>query len=628
MTRTRPSIFSLACLTLIGGLLLAGRPTRHAAAAAIESARAVEAARIATINKVKPAVVAVFGQTGSGGGSGVLIDKEGYALTNFHVVAGPGPLLRCGLSDGVLYDAVVVGTDKVGDVSLIKLLPKKEGTPFPFAEMADSDTVKAGDWALAMGNPFLLATDFNPSVSFGLVSGVNRYQYPEGGALEYTDCIQVDTAINPGNSGGPLFNMKGEIIGINGRIMFDIDKRFRINSGFGYAISINQIKNFMGHLKAGLDADHATLGARVMTADEDADLSQMVVREVLEEADAARRGLAEGDVLLSFAGRPVTSVNQYKNILGIFPKDWRLPMNYRKGGKERKEILVRLMPYQQSGGNPTPAPRPKDFKDFKPGPPQPKKELSGPAAKLYKPKKGFANFYFNEEAQARVLGTLKKQGDFSGLAGSWVIDGAYDLEGRAGDVKISIVDEKDPEDAKNTRAVAKIKMNAEYTVEPLKKGQSDVDLAEPPQSGGLLMAMYQYRRFMTLGVKGFEGGNFSHGGHEPFYPQPLDGGKAKSYKDARVMTEVMLTEHAGVPAKWYFYRKDLNPQIQTSPWPDGALIGFEVFIAKEQDPCEVYFWDYKAEDGRMLPHKMEVRHGDKRYGVFTLSKFQLAATPK
>src|SRR5919206_3437629 len=113
------------------------------------------------------------------------------------------------------------------------------------------------DWALAMGNPFLLATDFTPTVTFGLISGTNRYQEPAGILLEYTDCIQIDTSINPGNSGGPLFNMQGELIGINGRGSFD--KRRRINSGVGYAISINQIKNFMAHLRAGLDTDHASL---------------------------------------------------------------------------------------------------------------------------------------------------------------------------------------------------------------------------------------------------------------------------------------------------------------------------------------------------------------------------------
>src|SRR5438093_4141257 len=220
-----------------------------------------EEKRVAVIDKVRPSVVAIFGRGGQGGGSGVLIDPDGYALTNFHVTAGAGHVMKCGLPDGVLYDAVLVGLDKVGDIALIKLLPKKEGQKFPFAALGDSDKCRAGDWSLAMGNPFLLATDFTPTVTYGLISGVHRYQYPAGTLLEYTDCIQTDTSINPGNSGGPLFNMDGELIGINGRGSFE--KRGRVNSGVGYAISINQIKNFMGHLRAGLDSDHATLGAIV-----------------------------------------------------------------------------------------------------------------------------------------------------------------------------------------------------------------------------------------------------------------------------------------------------------------------------------------------------------------------------
>ncbi|HLW66175.1 MAG TPA: trypsin-like peptidase domain-containing protein, partial [Gemmataceae bacterium] len=247
--------------------------------------RSGEKQRIEVINKCRPAVVAIFSPGGQGGGSGVLIDKDGYALTNFHVVSGTGPVMQCGLADGVMYDAVIVGWDKVGDVALIRLLPKKEGQPFPVAALGDSDKVQEGDWCMTMGNPFLLATDFSPTVSFGMVSGVHRYQYPEGGFLEYTDCIQVDASVNPGNSGGPLFNMQGEVVGINGRISFD--KRRRINSGVGYAISSNQIKNFMGHLRAGMDVDHAEL-VRVASLSEE--IPQVIVKEVLDDSDAARRG--------------------------------------------------------------------------------------------------------------------------------------------------------------------------------------------------------------------------------------------------------------------------------------------------------------------------------------------------
>src|SRR5713101_2916592 len=248
--------------------------------------KSAEAQRVAVIEKARPSVVAIFGPGGQGGGSGVLVDKDGYALTNFHVVEGAGPVMQCGLPDGVLYDAALVGLDKVGDVALIKLLPQKKGQDFPFAVLGDSDKVKAGDWCMAMGNPFLLATDFNPTVTFGLVSGVHRYQYPAGTLLEYTDCIQVDASINPGNSGGPLFNMDGELIGINGRGSFE--KRGRVNSGVGYAISINQIKNFMGQLKAGMDSDHASIGALLESETDEGALSKMIIKGIIP-SDTQRR---------------------------------------------------------------------------------------------------------------------------------------------------------------------------------------------------------------------------------------------------------------------------------------------------------------------------------------------------
>src|SRR3954454_12490037 len=293
-------------LALSAALALAG----VAVAADLSAVKQAEARRVEVVAKVRPAVVAVFSQNMDGGGSGVVIDPAGFALTNFHVV-DEGKAFKCGLADGVLYDAVVVGLDKVGDVALVKLLAKdkvrdKDGKevdkPFPYVPLGDSDKVTPGDWSLAMGNPFLLAQDFTPTITFGLVSGVHRYQHPAGLLLEYTDCIQIDTSINPGNSGGPLFNLDGELIGINGRGSFD--KRGRVNSGVGYAISVNQIKNFLGHLYAGIDTDHATLGATVKTVGEgEGEVPRVQVQAVPDEADVARRGLLPEYELVEFAGR-------------------------------------------------------------------------------------------------------------------------------------------------------------------------------------------------------------------------------------------------------------------------------------------------------------------------------------
>jgi S1-C subfamily serine protease len=609
MTRfaIRPRLFAAVATPVALGLaaLVVLLEVPSAGAAPVEVEKVVlnaQAERIAAIKKVHPAVVAVCMQGGQGVGSGVVISPDGYALTNFHVVQPTGPRMQAGLADGVLYDAVVCGIDKVGDVALIKLLPKEKGKPFPYVELGDSDKVKIGDWSLAMGNPFSLAMDFTPTVTYGIISGTHRYQPPEGkGLLEYTDCIQIETSINPGNSGGPLFNMKGELIGINGRGSFE--KRGRVNSGVGYAISINQIKNFMGHLYAGIDTDHATLGASVGTASEDAPLTQMVIRQVLTPSDAARRKLTEGDQLLSFAGRNVTSTNQYKNILGIFPKDWRVPVLVRRNNTERHEMLVRLMGNiatekepDQPPGVPPKQPRPDPSQ-----PPVPKGEASTETAKMYVAKKGYSNWYFNEIERDKVLTGLKKHGDFSTVPGTWVAEGKYAVGARKGDFRFDIVGGKD-----EANPLVKIKLNIEQQLSPLK--DTTRLAAEPIGSGGLMMALYHYQRLLLVGAKGFEGA-FAHGGNEPVYPFPIDGSAPKSLAALRVDCAVLKSKHGATESKWYFSLKDHQ------------LIAFETFLERDTDPCEVYLSDYKPVDGRQLPHRIEVRHGDAQYGVLTVEKY-------
>src|SRR4029079_3921354 len=243
--------------------------------------------------------VAVFANEGNGGGSGVVISPDGYALTNFHVAQPAGSHMKCGMADDRVYDAVIVGIDPTGDAARIKLLGRDD---FPTAVMADSDNVKIGDWCFAVGNPFLLATDFQPNVTIRIVSRRHRYQPPAGTLLEYTDCIQTDAAINPGNSGGPLFNANGDLIGINGG--GSCEQRGRVNVGVGYAISINQVKNFLGCLKSGRIVDHATLGATVAMSDRGVRVSN-----ILESSDAFRRGLRYDDEIVSFGGRAIDTPN-------------------------------------------------------------------------------------------------------------------------------------------------------------------------------------------------------------------------------------------------------------------------------------------------------------------------------
>jgi serine protease Do len=610
-------------LALSAVLLLAG-----VAAADLAAVKQAEARRIEVTNRIRPAVVAVFSQNMDGGGSGVIIDPAGFALTNFHVV-DEGKAFKCGLADGVLYDAVVVGLDKVGDVALIKLLAKEKvkdndgkevDKPFPFVPLGDSDKIEPGDWSLAMGNPFLLAHDFTPTVTYGLISGTHRYQEPSGLLLEYTDCIQIDASINPGNSGGPLFNTAGELIGINGRGSFD--KRGRVNSGVGYAISINQIKNFLGHLYAGIDTDHATLGASVKTiGDEDGQVTHVVVQAILDEADAVRRGLQPDDELVEFAGRPVFSTNQYKNVLGIYPKGWRLPLTYRRDNKKH-ETLVRLMGVlpkeMKEGGRRQPRPRP--------GQPQPRPDqpapgerpaapkADSPALKLFKAKAGFANYYFNELAQQKLLAGFAKHGDFTPLTGAWRLEGDLKKkEGAATPVTIEIRDVS-TEDGKDAKTTIKLNLGGlDYSLDPLKSNQDIRDIKDPPGSGGLLMAVYHYHRLLTQGTKGFEAG-FSNGGYEPFYPPNPDvEAKPARFADLRTDAEVLHTEHAAVHGKWFFAKDDEK------------LLGFEVTITKDDDPCEVYLSDYRLVDGRQMPHRIEIRYGNDTYGVLTVKAYKLLA---
>jgi hypothetical protein len=394
--------------------------------------------------------------------------------------------------------------------------------------------------------------------------------------------------------------MKGELIGINGRGSFD--KRGRVNSGVGYAISINQIKHFLGLFKAGYDTDHATLGATVQTKNEDGSLSVMTVNQVLEESDAFRRGVKTDDELVSFAGRPLTSTNQYKNILGIYPKDWRLPLVLRRENV-RKETLVRLMHNMDVAVNPDAEPKEKQPPKPK-GPPDPNaaKAKKSPAMKLFKEKKGFANYYFNEVEKATLWERFTKLCDCSKAKGLWTITGAFDANERKGDFTLTIGDV-------NNEPEAKLKLNVDYVLKPLKDNQIGERLV-PDGSGGLLAALYQWRHLLVEGVKVDD---VTHGGAEPVYmPQP-DGTMPADLMKAMVMCDVLKTRHAAVPCKFYF------DQV------DGKLMLVECFALENEDPCEAYFRDYKAVDGRQMPGRVDVRVGDKKYGYFVLNKHDLKA---
>ena len=300
----------------------------------------LEQKRIKAIDRVLASVIAIYGSDKSGGGSGVIIHPSGIALTNHHVIMGAGVEGWGGISDGEMYKWKLIGTDPGGDVSIIQMEGRKS---FPWTPLGDSDTVRVGDWALAMGNPFILSEDQAPTVTLGIVSGVKRYQEGAGqNQLEYGNCIQVDSSINPGNSGGPLFNFQGEVIGINGRGSFQ--DRGRVNVGLGYAISSNQIRNFIPELLATKLVEHATLDANFSNRE-----GKVVCSDLNVDAPVAVAGLKLGDELLEFEGEEIKTANQFTNLICTIPEDWPVSLKIRdKEGKE-KSICVRAygLPYSK-----------------------------------------------------------------------------------------------------------------------------------------------------------------------------------------------------------------------------------------------------------------------------------------
>ena len=327
-------LLAVACAALAGAA-----PAADITPAERDAVRGDEAARIRSIGKVYGAVVCIYGRMrGRGGGSGVLFDPDGFALTNYHVVRSAGRQGKAGLADGRLYDWKLYGIDPGGDLAIIRLTGKKR---FPAALLGDSGTVRVGDWALAMGNPFLLAEDQKPTVTMGIVSGVGRFQHGRGGGrtLVYGNCIQIDSSINPGNSGGPLFDLAAKLIGINGRGSFE--ERGRVNVGVGYAISVDQAKNFIPDLLATKVCQHATLDATF--ADED---GKVVCDQVNENAAIAKAGMKQGDELVVFDGTRIRSANHYLNLISTLPAGWPVAVTLRRGARERTVwVRLRALPY-------------------------------------------------------------------------------------------------------------------------------------------------------------------------------------------------------------------------------------------------------------------------------------------
>lgn len=332
-----------AAVSSISGL--AARPC-PAADEVLERVLAAEQARVELIQRLSPTVISVFQVHGAthdlarGAGSGVIITPDGYALTNYHVT-GAAEELRAGLPGGRILKARRCGVDPTGDVAVIKL---ESDDPLPCAELGASNDLVVGEWVIAMGNPFLLATDFRPTVSMGVVSGVHRYLSGTGlfrQTLVYADAIQVDAALNPGNSGGPLFDLGGRLVGINGRITIRRVEGMMIrrptNMGVGFAVPIDAIRPFLDDLKAGRDVDRGFLGVARVDPEDDG----LKITKIQPDSPAEIFDLRAGDVILAIDGVRLDDAGEMKNLTTLRPAGTRITVELRRD-KERIERDVLL----------------------------------------------------------------------------------------------------------------------------------------------------------------------------------------------------------------------------------------------------------------------------------------------
>jgi len=243
-------------------------------------------------------------------GSGVIIDEDGYVLTNDHVIRGGGDI-KVTLTDGRQLDARVLGGDPRFDLAVLKV----EGEGLPYAPLGDSDDMMIGEWAIAIGNPFgYILNDPQPTVTAGVVSALHRDVISENdvGAV-YKDMIQTDAAINPGNSGGPLVNSRGEVIGINSFIFSASGG----SHGMGFAIPINVAKLIIDELIEYGRVRDVWVGVQVQDitpavaqALHLSVTSGVLISQVEGGSPADRAGLAPGDVLVGVDGVGVDNVRQ------------------------------------------------------------------------------------------------------------------------------------------------------------------------------------------------------------------------------------------------------------------------------------------------------------------------------
>ncbi len=325
-----------------------GIPPHTTIASGVSMLEQLEAVFIQIADEVKPAVVNISpaqethkskSQSSTeestpgvppGSGSGVIIDPQGYIVTNHHVV-GDAEVVEVRLSDHTRMVGKVIGRDPDTDVAVVKVESKK---PLPVVKLGDSSRVKPGQWVIAVGNPFGL----DRTVTVGVVSAVGR---EDVNVSRYEDFIQTDASINPGNSGGPLFNTHGEVVGINTAII-------NFAQGIGFAIPSNMVKQVMGQLITQGKVVRGWLGVGIQSLTAELapefgieDPRGVLVNEVFEGNPASKAGIVPGDVIVRINDQNVDTPGTLSRVIaGLSPGD-AVKIELVRGG-EAKTVSVTL----------------------------------------------------------------------------------------------------------------------------------------------------------------------------------------------------------------------------------------------------------------------------------------------
>jgi len=268
-------------------------------------------------------------------GTGFVIDdKEGFVVTNNHVIERADKIEVT--IDGKVYEGELVGTDPQTDIGLVKIKGFKKGD-IEALKLADSDQIKVGSFAIAIGNPFGLSH----TVTFGIVSAKGRSGM---NVTEYEDFIQTDAAINPGNSGGPLMNTSGEVIGMNTAIF----SKSGGYMGIGFAVPSNMVSAITSQLKDGKEIRRAQMGVTIQELNDDLkeylkldkNLQGVLISSVANDSPAGQAGIKPGDVITTFDGKAVDSVSKLRNLVAFSSFNRKIPAEIIRNGKKMRVHVV------------------------------------------------------------------------------------------------------------------------------------------------------------------------------------------------------------------------------------------------------------------------------------------------